>query len=68
MDTIPNTRIRELCGEAKGVDGIVDESIFRYFGHIERMEKERIPKWVHMRECVTSHSGRTFKRSTDSVN
>ena len=44
IDSVPNARIRALCGVAKGVD----ESVLRWFGHIERMEKDRIAKrlWV----------------------
>ena len=33
-------RIRELCGVAKGED----ESVLRWFGHMEKMENDRITK------------------------
>ena len=32
----------ELCGVAKWVDERIDESVLRWFGHIERIEKDRI--------------------------
>ena len=44
MDRVPNTWIRELCGEAKGVE----ESVLRCFGHIEKMEYNRIAKRVYV--------------------
>ena len=46
LDRVPNARIRVLCGVAKRVD----ESVLRWFGHIERMENDRIFK----RECGCS--------------
>ena len=51
MDRVPNTRISELCGVTKGVD----ESVFRWFGHIERMENDMLPNIVYRGECVGSH-------------
>ena len=51
IDRVPNPRTRELCGVAKGVD----ESVFRWFGHIERMENDMLPNIVYRGECVGSH-------------
>ena len=51
MDRIPNARIRELCGVAKRVDERVDEGVLRWFGHVERMERDRIAKRVYIRVC-----------------
>ena len=42
MSQVPNAMIRELCGVTKGVD----ESILHWFGHIERMENDRMAKRV----------------------
>ena len=44
MNRVPSARIRELCGVAKGVD----ESVIRWFGHIERIENYRIAKRVYV--------------------
>ena len=49
MDRIPNTRIRELCGVTKGVDKRIDEIVLRWFGHMERMENDRIARRVYLR-------------------
>ena len=46
MGRVQNARIRELCGVTKGVDERIDEGILRGFGHVERMEKDRIAKRV----------------------
>ena len=40
MGRVPNVWIRELCGVAKGED----ESVLRWFGHMEKMENDRITK------------------------
>ena len=41
---VPNERIRELCGVKKGLDERIDEGVLRWFGHVERMERDRIAK------------------------
>ena len=38
MDRVPDVQVRELCGVRKGPD----EGFLRWFGHVERMEKDRI--------------------------
>ena len=68
IDKVPNARIKELCGVTKGVDERIDEGVLQWFGHVERMEKERIAKRVYARECACSHSvGRPRKRWIDTV-
>ena len=42
MDRVANAWIRELCGVEKGVD----EGVLWWFGHVERMENDRIAKRV----------------------
>ena len=44
IDTVPNKRIRELCGVRKGLDGRIDEGVLRWFGHVERMKRDKIAK------------------------
>ena len=46
MNRIPNIRIRELCGVTKGVDKRIDEGVFRWFGHVERMEEDSLCRSV----------------------
>ena len=46
MARVPNARIREVCGVTKGLDEWIYEDIFLWFGHVERMETNRISKRV----------------------
>ena len=48
MDRVPNARISELCGVTNGVDERIDEGVLRWFGHVERMENDRIAKRVYV--------------------
>ena len=58
-----------MCQEKKGVDKRIDEGVLRRFGHVERMEKDRIAKRVYLVVCVGIHSlGRLRKRWIDTVN
>ena len=41
-DRVLNTRIRELCGVKKGLDERIDESVLRWFGHVEKMESDKM--------------------------
>ena len=68
MDVVPNAWIRELCRVTKGVHERIDEGVLQWFGHVEKMEKDRITKRVYVGECASSHSvGRLRKRSIDNV-
>ena len=50
MDRVPNPRIRELCRVKKGLDERIDEGVFRWFPHVERMERVMIAKRVYVGE------------------
>ena len=66
-DNVPNARIRQLCGEMKGMDENI-KGVLQWFGHVERMEIDRIAKRVYIGECAGSRSvGRPRKRWTDTV-
>ena len=68
MDRVPNARIKELCGVAKGVDERIDEGDLMWFGRMESMENDRIANRVYVGECVGIRSvGRPRKRWTDTV-
>ena len=47
MDKILNAGMRQLCRVMKGVDKNIDESVIRWFGHVQRMENDRIAKKVY---------------------
>ena len=40
----------------KGVNEMIEEGVFRWYGHVERMENDRISKRVYVGECAGSHS------------
>ena len=44
VDRVLNARIRELCGVRKGLNEKIDEGVLRWFGHVERMVRDRIAK------------------------
>ena len=68
MAMVPNARIRVLCGLKKGLDERIDEGVLRWFGHVERMERDRVAKRVYVRVCARSRSvGRPRKRWIDTV-
>ena len=48
MDRVPNARIRELWGERKGPDERIDEGTLRWFGHVGRIERDKIAKRVYV--------------------
>ena len=49
MDRLPNAWIRKFLWSDKGVrvDEKIDESVFRWFGHIERMGNNMITKMMN---------------------
>ena len=65
---VPNGRIRKLCGGGmNGKDGRIDKGVFRWFGHVGRMENDRIVIRVYMGTCAYScFSGRPRKRWNDT--
>ena len=53
---------------AKGVNKNFNEGVLRWFGHVERMENNRIAKRVYKGECARSCSvGRQRKRWINTV-
>ena len=68
MDEVPNARVRHLCVVTKDVDENIDESVLRWFDHVERKENDTIAKRVYVGECAGSRSvDRTRKRCVDTV-
>ena len=46
-DRVLNSQIRELCGMKKGPDERIEEGFLWWYGHVERMERDRIAKRVY---------------------
>ena len=54
MDSIWNARIRALFGVKKSLDERIDEAILRWFGHVKKMESDRIAWSFYVGECARS--------------
>ena len=46
MDKVPKERIRKFSRVKNAMNKSIDESVLRWFGHVERMENDRIAKRV----------------------
>ena len=57
VDRIRNERIREMCGWKRGIVGRAEEGVLRWFGHVCRMDENRIVGRV-MRSEVEGGRGR----------
>ena len=54
---------------SKGAEEKINEDVLRWFGHVERMENNRIAKRVYVGKCAGSCSvARPKKGSIDTVN
>ena len=52
----------------KIIDEKIDEGVLRWFGHVERMERDMIAKIVYVGECASSRAeGKRRKRWIDTV-
>ena len=61
-------RIRELCGVRKGLDERIEKGVLKWFGYVERVERDKITKRVYLGECAGSRSvGRQRKRWNDTA-
>ena len=45
-----------VMGSLKGLDERIEEGILWWFGHVERMERNKITKRVYVGKCARSHS------------
>ena len=52
IDKIRNEFIRTVCGVEKGINERVNESVLRWFGHVERMDDSRMVKRMYKGECI----------------
>ena len=50
MGRVPNARIRESCGMAKGLDERIKKDVLHWFSHVERMENDRNAKRFYIGE------------------
>ena len=68
IDKIRNEFIRSTCGVQKGINERINESMLRWFGHVERMDDSRMVKRMYKSECIGKRPpGRAKRRWIDSV-
>ena len=68
IDKIRNEFIRSTCGVEKGINERINESMLRWFGHVERMDDSRMVKRMYKSECIGKRPpGRAKRRWIDSV-
>ena len=68
IDRISNAEIRRRCNKEMGVGNKIDQSVLRWFGHMERMENERLVKRVYVSKVEGRRArGRPRKRWLDGV-
>ena len=68
VDRIRNITLREMCGWNKGLVVRAEQGILRWFGHVVRMDKERLVKKVFGSSIVgTRARGRPKWRWLDGV-
>ena len=68
IDKIRNKFIRIACGVEKGINERINESVLRWFGHVERMDDSRMVKRMYKSESIgTRPRGRMKRRWIDSV-
>src|SRR5678816_1241927 len=63
IDKMRNERIRELCGVKKGVNERINESMLRWFGHVESMNDSRLVKRMYS-GCLLYTSDAADERSS----
>ena len=67
-DRIRNETIRIRTGVTRGLSGRADQSVLRWYGHIEKMEESRLVKRIYRSEARgKALPGRPQLRWMDSV-
>jgi hypothetical protein len=68
MDRVRNEDVRRRCGSEVSIGERMDINVFMWYGHVERMEEEKIVKGVYSAKIEGSRaSGRPKMRWMDSV-
>ncbi len=50
IERVRNEEVRNRCGVRKSVETRIGESVLRLYGHIERMDDERVVKRIYSSE------------------
>ena len=67
-DRVRNEEIRRRCGLQRSLSERGEASVLRWFGHVERMEGERLVKKIYRAEVEGNRArGRPRRRSMDGM-
>ena len=68
IDRVRNEEVRRVCGKERSVGMKIDQSVLRWFGHVERMNEERMVRRVYESSVHgTRRRGRPRKCWMDGV-
>ena len=68
LDRVPNTEVHRRSGKEVTVGAKMDQSVLRWFGHVERMDEERLMRRVYQSDGEgTKRRGRPRKGWLDGV-
>ena len=68
IDRVRNEEVRRMCGKERSVGMKIDQSVLRWFGHVERMNEERMVRRVYESSVNgTRRRGRPRKCWMDGV-
>ena len=71
VDKMKNEEIRRKFGIEKGVNELINESVLRWFGHMERMPSERLVKRIYesegMGDCKVGRPPRKWIKNVREV-
>src|SRR5277367_5245323 len=69
IDSVRNADVRKVCGVQKGIDEIRRRGLLGWFGHVERMDENRVVKKIYESVCEGSNvRGRPKKSWREGVN
>ena len=64
---VSNAWIREFSGVKKRIDERTDEDVLQWFGHEERMERDRIAKRIYVGEWAGSRSDYVLRGEKEQI-
>jgi hypothetical protein len=63
MERLRNVEIRRRCGNTRSMGDKTDQSVLRWYGHMERMENKRLGKKIYVSDVARVRKrGRPRKR------
>ena len=68
FDRVRNDRVREMCGVSRSFSERAEQSQLKWYGHLERMDEERLVKGIYRSEVEGRRArGRPRRRWKDGI-